>query len=292
MYIGNSKKSYSILPILSKLEPPLIGFIYSSAVHFGPFIFPHPHTAHTSTTYTSTIQIASQGTMAQNTLAQNTSACRPPRLLLGLLGGLACGSTLGYPLGDSSAAIAQVNNADLACYLNAEDGIQYDLSALCSGFEVAAPTAARSQEVVLQTGDVQVTLRWDGDADLDLFVQGPSGEEVSFLNPAIASGGQLDVDANAGCFERMAAPVENIFWPTGGGVTGDYMVTVNLFSSCTTEGPVDFSLDILTHGTVETYTGTVSTEQSSARFPFALSALEAMPVIEGEAGGLPAVPGL
>lgn len=223
---------------------------------------------------------ASSGIMDNTFFAQHIAHVRRQ-----LFSSSLCGS-IGV-LGMALAATAQVNNADLACYLHGTDGRQYDLSELCGGF-TAAPT--RSQEVVLQTGDVQVTLRWEGDADLDLYVEDPAGDEVSFITPAVASGGQLDVDANAGCFEQMAAPVENIFWPTGGGVTGDYMITVELFSSCTTTAPVDFSLDVLTHGTVESHAGTVSDGQSSARFPFSLAGAGSTPTLEDTTGSLPPVP--
>lgn len=157
--------------------------------------------------------------------------------------------------------LAQVPNSDSPCYLRTSEGRQYDLTALCAGFE-------SSQAVVLQTGDVQVTLRWDTADDLDLFVRDPFGEEVSYFQPEIASGGQLDVDANAGCSERMAEPVENIFWPTGGGVPGNYVIKVDLFSQCGAEAPVNFTLTTLVQGQVQTQTGTVSASQTTASFPF------------------------
>lgn len=160
----------------------------------------------------------------------------------------------------SQIELAQVPNSNLACYLHAIDGQQYDLSALCAGSNVS--------EVVLQTGDVQVTLRWDTADDLDLFVSDPFGEEVSYFNPEVSSGGILDVDANAGCAQRMAAPVENIFWPTGGGVPGDYTVTVDLFSYCGDEVPINFELTMLVKGEVTTQTGSVSADQTSVSFPF------------------------
>ncbi len=163
--------------------------------------------------------------------------------------------------------LAQVNNADLACYLRSLEGVQYDLSALCGGFETA-------QEVVLQTGDVQVTLRWDTADDLDLYVRDPFGDEVFYGNPAIASGGLLDVDANAGCTAQMAAPVENIFWPTGEGKPGDYLVTIELFSHCGAEVPVNFTLTTLIKGEVQTQTGSVSAEQRSVSFPFVFPGAE------------------
>ena len=191
-----------------------------------------------------------------------------------------------------SKAIAQVNNADLACYLHSPDGQQYDLSALCGGF--TAPVAAQSRSVTLQTGDVQVTLRWDTDADLDLYVIDPSGNEVSFFNPRVPSGGQLDVDANSGCFERMASPVENIFWPTGEGVTGDYEVVVEMFAQCNDVAPANYTLDILTHGEVQTHTGSIASDtQPGDRYPFSLSEVsantETPAVIEGTSR-LPGVP--
>lgn len=175
--------------------------------------------------------------------------------------------------------IAQVNNADLACYLRSLEGVQYDLSALCGGFT--------AQEVVLQTGDVQVTLRWDTSDDLDLYVQDPFGDEVYFGNPAIASGGLLDVDANAGCTQQMAAPVENIFWPTGGGKPGDYVVTVDLFSYCGDEVPINFTLTTLVQGETQTQTGTVSNDQRSVSFPFTFSESGDMESGEAISGGTP-----
>lgn len=177
-------------------------------------------------------------------------------------------------------AFAQVNNSNRACYLQSTEGIEYDLSALCGGFEPEA------QEVVLQTGDVQVTLRWDTADDLDLYVTGPSGEQVSYFNPAISSGGQLDVDANMGCMERMASPVENIFWPTGGGVPGEYMITVDLFDRCTQSSePINFTIDLLVKGQTSSRTGSVSDGQTSVDFPFSYSEVSEVSEVSEETAG-------
>ena len=72
---------------------------------------------------------------------------------------------------------------------------------------------------------MQVTLEWDSDADLDLAVTDPNGEEVDFVNRGpTTSGGQLDVDSNVQCDNDGS--VENVFWPTGGAPAGSYTVTV------------------------------------------------------------------
>ena len=182
---------------------------------------------------------------------------------------LSLGCAVGL-LGGSSPAFAQVSHSDSPCYLRTSEGREYDLTALCPGFE-------NSQAAVLQTGDVQITLRWNTADDLDLFVQDPFGEEVSYFQPEIASGGRLDVDANSGCSERMAEPVENIFWPTGGGVPGSYVVKVDLFSHCGPEAPVNFTLTTLVQGQVQTQTGTVSASQTTASFPFTFTESSSSP---------------
>jgi hypothetical protein len=163
-------------------------------------------------------------------------------------------------------AIAQVGNADSPCYLHSPEGVQYDLRALCAEF-----SPPEGDSIVLQTGDIQVTLRWATADDLDLYVRDPFGDEVFFANPSVPSGGQLDVDANAGCQERMAEPVENIFWPTGGGAPGNYEIRVELFSPCGTAAPVPFTLTTLIQGTTQTQSGSVSEAQPIARFPFTFS---------------------
>ncbi|MDX1440320.1 MAG: hypothetical protein R3284_10510, partial [Rubricoccaceae bacterium] len=91
-------------------------------------------------------------------------------------------------------------------------------------------TMARPDEPQLGTGDVQVTLRWDTQADIDLHVTDPSGEEIFYGHTQSASGGQLDVDANAGCSNDPQ--VENIYWPTGGAPSGTYQLSVNYFGAC------------------------------------------------------------
>ena len=102
---------------------------------------------------------------------------------------------------------------------------------------------------VLGTGDVQVTLRWQGQADLDLHVIDPEGQEVWFASPQSASGGTLDVDANGEC-EGLPRPVENIFWPTRGAPRGMYQVKVVLFQLCESTAPTDYQVTITLDGEV------------------------------------------
>ncbi len=136
----------------------------------------------------------------------------------------------------------------VAGYLLFDDVIKPALAELLPGFF----------EPALGTGDVQVTLRWNTPVDLDLHVIDPLGEEIYFSHPFSQSGGSLDVDANAGC--ENDAPVENVFWPTGGAPFGTYQVFVVLYQDCGYTGANAYTLTILADGqTLGPYTGLLST---------------------------------
>lgn len=157
------------------------------------------------------------------------------------------------------------------CFLIDYDGTLVNLSEICPApqqIQIASPGPGGTPQ--LGTGDIQVTLRWSTTDDLDLAVTDPSGDTVAYFNPSVASGGQLDVDANAGCSEQNATPIENIFWPPSEAPQGNYSIAVNLFSRCEGAGPVSFNLTLLVQGTTETFTGTVDEQNPIATFPFSL----------------------
>lgn len=132
----------------------------------------------------------------------------------------------------------------------------------------ATPTLTVPPDVTVGEGDVQVTLLWQGPADLDLQVTDPTGFTVSFTSSAAPSGGQLDVDANASCGPPGSdTHVENVFWPVGAAPSGSYSAEVNLFALCG-EGSASYQLTVLVDGrVVDSRTGTL-TSGSSAPVPF------------------------
>lgn len=70
-------------------------------------------------------------------------------------------------------------------------------------------------------GDIQINLTWNNNADLDLHVIDPSGEEIYWKHKNSVSGGILDRDDIDG-----EGP-ENIFWPSGEAPNGIYKVYVS-----------------------------------------------------------------
>lgn len=187
--------------------------------------------------------------------------------------------------GQASDAIAQANHS--GCYIEAEDGEIYDLGFLCT------VPGENGIEPVLQTGDVQVTLRWNTIDDLDLVVVDPAGDIVDFGSPTSPSGGQLDVDANGFCQTQSFNPVENIFWPTGAAPNGQYLAYVTLAIPCSLEGlasaditaanatyeslEVPYTLTILNKDVTTTYEGISRPEEFGVDYPFQVGPPTATP---------------
>jgi hypothetical protein len=90
------------------------------------------------------------------------------------------------------------------------------------------------------SGDIQISVSWTDSADVDLHVIDPNGEEIYFGHKNAASGGVLDLDANAACgrntFNDGTPPAfvsnENVVWPTGLAIPGTYKVILDYWSDC------------------------------------------------------------
>jgi hypothetical protein len=79
----------------------------------------------------------------------------------------------------------------------------------------------------VKRGKIEVTLAWQGGADLDLFVMCPDGGEISYRSQGC--GGELVADLNRDGGQPNSAPVEHIVWGDAGMPSGRYSVRVGLF---------------------------------------------------------------
>ncbi len=102
--------------------------------------------------------------------------------------------------------------------------------------------------VSLEHGPVTATLRWQGPADLSLYVRGPDGRVVSPNLPRSPTGGALQIDSNANCGTPSAEPVEHIYWTTGAPLAGDYTVWAWNQAGCGIDAPVPFTLELAVEG--------------------------------------------
>jgi len=86
--------------------------------------------------------------------------------------------------------------------------------------------------IFVGTGEIQTNVTWDTPADVDLHLIDPSGKEIYYASRHSTTGGQLDLDSNAGC-ATDGPRAENIFWGDGIVVPhGEYILRVDYWSSC------------------------------------------------------------
>ena len=89
--------------------------------------------------------------------------------------------------------------------------------------------AAPVSIIEVGTGELQVSVSWDADSDVDLHVVDPDGDEVFFAHSAVASGGELDLDSNAAC-DIDHINNENITWTAA--PRGQYIVRLDYYDAC------------------------------------------------------------
>ena len=113
------------------------------------------------------------------------------------------------------------------------------------------------------TGDVQVTLTWQADVDVDLYVTDPAGDTVYYGNRNVSSGGELDRDNMCGDFE-WGRP-ENVYWPESGAPSGTYAVEVRYYGSCGSEDPsVAWTVRVIAGGTAQSFSGVLAPHEEEA----------------------------
>ena len=120
---------------------------------------------------------------------------------------------------------------------------------------VSAVDEVATTVVTVGTGVVQVSVSWDTNADVDLHVVEPGGEEIYFGHRTSATGGELDLDSNVGC---VAGPQnENITWADTA-PTGSYTVRVAYFSDCS-HATTNYVVTVRREGQqTQTFSGTLS----------------------------------
>ena len=115
-------------------------------------------------------------------------------------------------------------------------------------------------------GKLNVALVWQGKADLDLYIQEPSGNNIC-PSPFCASSsdsasGRLDIDANkclqmSGCTDIMQKPIENASW-NNAPPKGNYTIAVFLYSANSDLSELidlPFSVEVTQDNNVKIYKG-------------------------------------
>jgi len=122
-------------------------------------------------------------------------------------------------------------------------------------------------DIVVGTGDVQATLLWAHDSDMDLHIIDPTGTEIYWSSKTSPSGGQLDVD-DIPSDGDLSTHVENIFWPPDGAPPGTYSVWVRNYS-VGAAGLGSYTLEVRVGGQlIHQETGSLADRAESTPFEF------------------------
>jgi hypothetical protein len=108
------------------------------------------------------------------------------------------------------------------------DSVTFDIAA--ANGTTQGPTRQQSASVVsVGSGELQVSVSWDADSDVDLHVVDPNGDEIFWSSMTSPSGGELDLDSNAAC-ELDYVANENVTFPEA--PPGEYSVLVDYYDAC------------------------------------------------------------
>lgn len=114
---------------------------------------------------------------------------------------------------------------------------------------VGEQAAERATNLNLPTGDIEVTLTWNTNADLQLLVRDPFGDSVYDDQESVRSGGLLTATGNRNCVTTVTPPpVYHIYWPSGTLDIGSYEIEVWYQSECGDTRPVTFDLFVVVGG--------------------------------------------
>lgn len=103
-------------------------------------------------------------------------------------------------------------------------------------------------------GDIKITLEWNNETDIDLWVVEPNGTKIYFEEPDSPTLGQLDLDNTDGY-----GP-ENVFWPIDKAPLGNYKVQVHYYGP--EGGPTArYLVTIMNFGRTKSFRGNISYNQ-------------------------------
>lgn len=125
-------------------------------------------------------------------------------------------------------------------------------------------------------GEVQFSLAWNTETDLDLHVITPQGERVFYRNQKSTCEGVLDVDQNRDAAATTTTPVENIRWKTRP-LIGRYTVLVHVFRNRGSKWETEFELMAKTGVDVELQSSSISRTDPVMAFRFVYFSPNATP---------------
>ncbi len=106
----------------------------------------------------------------------------------------------------------------------------------------------------LASGVVQVTAAWGTGADVDLYVEEPLGDTLSFQRGRSSVGGRVDRVGRGACVPRgEPTRVESLVWEGDAVLRGTYRVSLHYWGECQSlAGPTEVTVSVAVAGHVVT----------------------------------------
>ena len=107
---------------------------------------------------------------------------------------------------------------------------------------VSEPYKVPVKRVDAGTGNLQVSLSWDIDNDIDLHLVQPDSQEIYYGNEVSGNGGELDVDSNAGCSIDGIRNENITFGDSAVVLAGEYIVRVDFYEECVAAATTNYTV--------------------------------------------------
>ena len=141
---------------------------------------------------------------------------------------------------------------------------QLELKSYPVNFHSTAPNSVSNRVQTIdfkplesEASDLQVSVTWDQESDIDLKLREPEGFLIDFSRRESEAGGVLDVDSNARC-SIDGRNAENITYKNGAARDGRYAIFVDYYSNCLLPTPTNYIVTVRDKGEVITFSGTLS----------------------------------
>ncbi len=130
------------------------------------------------------------------------------------------------------------------------------LYAVGTGASLGAYASSHVTVTKVGSGEIQVSVAWDVNSDVDLHVVQPDSAEIYYGNTTSSTGGVLDLDSNPAC-AIDGVRNENITYPTPP-PHGTYTVRVDYYDACT-QAQTNYVVTVQVKGQApQTFTGTLT----------------------------------
>jgi hypothetical protein len=163
-------------------------------------------------------------------------------------------SNIGLPANGADTSSPYINAAEVYTYSPPLQSQVGDLSFLQNRNYWSTKRIINFKVLDVGTGDVQISMTWDTQSDVDLWLTEPNGNKIYYANKISSTGGELDFD------NTSEYGPENIFYKTVA-PSGTYKVEVDYFSGAPLV--TNYNIVVKKGNSITSYEGTLTVDNQT-----------------------------